>query len=191
MRKSGSGIDRINRLSLVVIGLVLVAAGAAGMALGTGLMGSDLAGDSISDTLGQVPTEAELWVGLGAVAAGLLLAYISLRWLLAQFRIPKSAHSLKVETGGRGRTEVKGSAVEHAVSQNLARLPGAKKVRVHLRDNGVEPHLDIRFEVADDADVSDLVRGAGKVLPQAAGLVGRDRLNASIRLVPVPPERVR
>lgn len=77
MRKSGSGIDRINRLSLVVIGLVLVAAGAAGMALGTGLMGSDLAGDSISDTLGQVPTEAELWVGLGAVAAGLLLAYIS------------------------------------------------------------------------------------------------------------------
>lgn len=81
--------------------------------------------------------------------------------------------------------------MEHAVSQNLARLPGAKKVRVHLRDNGVEPHLDIRFEVADDADVSDLVRGAGKVLPQAAGLVGRDRLNASIRLVPVPPERVR
>ncbi len=183
--------DRVNRLALFIVGLVLSGAGAAGLALGTGRAGEGLAGERIPDTLvGLYPPTAPAWVPAIVALAALLLAYLALRWIGAQLRLPPAVRSIELEHEGRGRTEIRGSALEHAISADLERLPGATDARVRLLVDGSRPSLAIRLEFAERADVSELLRLAGKALPAAARLAGMQELEASVRLVPVEPKRV-
>ncbi|MGH2771508.1 MAG: hypothetical protein ACRDJF_13475, partial [Actinomycetota bacterium] len=122
-----SRTDRVNRLALLVIGLVLSAAGAGGLALGAGQLGEGLAGERVPDTLvGLYPPASPAWVPPVAGATALLLGYLALHWVAAQVRRPPTVRSIELESEGRGRTEVAGSALEHAISAGLERLPGAK-----------------------------------------------------------------
>lgn len=188
----GSKADRNNRVVLVLIGLALFAAGAAGLALGTGLLGRGWAEASVAGTLIGNPLGANAFAVVAVVVTvGLALMYLGLLWLIAQLRIPSPANPVRVQSGQLGRTEVSHNAVEHAVSAKLERLPGTGNVRARLLEHGRQPRMLIRLEVIEDADPSRVLESAQTILPQTADLIGMDRLDTSIRLIPVPSQRVR
>jgi len=154
--------SRLNRSLLAALGLLLLAAGAAVLAVGLGLLpgvGPDTA------LLPSLPTTAG-WGAYAAAAAGTLLGLLALRWLLAQAhrRPPESIWQLDGSSTTPGSTALPTSAAATAIARDVsayrgvdtatATLAGARSApTVHL-DVAVETHpsvADLRDRITDEA----------------------------------------
>jgi len=140
------GTRRANRTVLALIGFVLLAAGAAGIAAGTGLFGDGVRTNKVipQDTRDWVAAHDWFWL---AVAAGsILIALLALRWLLAQTSTNR-LRQLDVESDrSAGRTVLSGTAVTDAIAAEIRTRIQTEAVP-HVRQALDVPDLPVRLEL--------------------------------------------
>ncbi|MFW5416656.1 alkaline shock response membrane anchor protein AmaP [Nocardiopsis sp. CNT-189] len=179
---------RGNRWGLGLLGLLLAAAGAAGAAAGAGLLGPEAAGVRI----GAAAAAAPPWAPYAAAAAAVLIALAALRWLLVQARPEAVRHVLLEPEEGRGRSEAAAGAVQGAVEEAVAGLPGVRRVRARLIDSARDPRLRLDLTLEEDADV---VRVRSRIRDEALRdlrtALEADRVPAVVRMAMTPPRRDR
>lgn len=147
-RRSARG----NRLGLVIVGTLLLAAGVAALAAGQGLFGSGAAGASLlSDTARGVL--AGPWVPYAAVAVAFVAGFLALRWLLVQ-GMNDTVGRLYLDRGDEGNVEMSESTARGALEQEVAGYPGVRRAKARLTESGEEPHLRLALTLDEDADVA-------------------------------------
>lgn len=160
MRQFSTGL---NRTWLAVIGLLLLLAGLASSAIGTGLLtrvvsGGPKSGDHL---LGR-------WAGdffgytaavVGARLVALLVALLGLGWLLAQVPRTNAAGVYRLQDDAEtGLTTVSSGVLTDAVSADLQTLPGVTAAAAVLRGTAKDPELTVRLTANDRTDIPALLR---------------------------------
>lgn len=155
MRKSP---DRLNATVLSLVALVLLGVGGYGLARGFGRFGDARATDPVlgDDTRAFVARNANWFWPLAAVVA-VLVAWLGLRWLLAQLHSPASAR-LPVRAEGPGRTELVASAAAVALANDIDGYPGVRRASARIVADHPSPEVDITVDVFDDVDLRTVRR---------------------------------
>ena len=150
--------DRLNRTVLTVLALLLLAAGAYGLARGYGAFGDDQAHDPVlgGDVRDFVSDNAN-WFWPAAAVVSLLVAWVGLRWLVAQISSPAVSH-LPVRSDGPGHTELQATGAASALAGDIEAYPGVGAARARIVSDHPSPEVEITVDVHDDADVPALRR---------------------------------
>ncbi|MFF1673301.1 alkaline shock response membrane anchor protein AmaP, partial [Nocardiopsis flavescens] len=136
-RRSARG----NRQGLLLVGILLLAAGAAAFAAGRGLFGPRVAGGALMN--GAVrDLLAAPWVPYAVVALAFVAAFLALRWLLAQ-GLNDTVGRLVLERGPEGRVEMSENAARGALEQEVSDYPGVR--REGVRPPGVARGRSVRW----------------------------------------------
>ncbi|MDQ4069397.1 MAG: alkaline shock response membrane anchor protein AmaP [Actinomycetota bacterium] len=152
------GPDRLNNVVLTLLALVLLGVGAYGLARGYGAFGDDQAAEPVlGDDLREFVTTNANWFWPIAAVASLLVAWLGLRWLLAQVTAP-TVTRLRVPSEGPGRTELLASGAAAALAQDIEEYPGVKGARARIVGDDPAPEVEIIVDVHEDADVPALRR---------------------------------
>jgi hypothetical protein len=148
-------VDALNRVVLTLIGLLLLAAGALGIATGAGAFGKGHTALLADSTRDFARTTGWFW---WAVAGGaLLLALLGLVWLLDQLRSDRASR-LDVTTDDRdGVTMVHSGALTDAVAQETESLRGVTGASAQIRDRHGK-RLLLAVSLSDHADMGELRR---------------------------------
>lgn len=191
---SGTGrIDRFNRVVFVVIGVILVAAGGAGLLLGGGVIDGTSPGTLYARRATDAATSPDLAAGI-AMAVCLVVLLVSLRWALAQLRPVSDGErlvTLTLSTGPRGRTTVAAASVARAASADIASRPGVTSAKVRLRALQPQTRATLSVELALDADPEAVLGELQAALTRLLGALDVDEADsqAEIRLRFARPPR--
>lgn len=185
-----------NRVLWTVIGLVLLAAGVAGVLANRGwLPGADADAPLLWPELRHWWREIDPW---GLVVTGLLGAVVALLGLIllaAEFRSrgAPALGELRLAHERPGSTRVRGPVVGHGLERDLTRDPGIHAAAVAITGTAPRPELWVRLDLerqADLATVREHVDGALDRFARTYGLRPR-KLDITTRVVGPPPARVR
>jgi hypothetical protein len=150
--------DRLNNTVLTLLAVALLAAGAYGLARGYGAFGDARAADPVlTDDVRFFVTRNAGWFWPLAAMASVLVAWLGLRWLLAQIASPGVAR-LPVRADGPGHTELVSSGATAALAADIEGYPGVRGARARIVGDHPSPEIDVTVDVADDADVVALRR---------------------------------
>lgn len=176
-------VNRTNRTVLVVLGALVLLAGAAGLAISLG------AGNAGGTTLARPqdpvwPEQAgrylsdNAWVWWVAALVCLLLAFVGLRWLLAQLRTDRLTRMDLTGSPADGLTTLHAGALNDAVADDARAIAGVTGAAAHLSG---EPnrHLVVSVDTADTADLATVLRHL------STGVVDRARAAVSDPALPV------
>jgi hypothetical protein len=149
-----SAVGAGNRLALTLVGLLLLAAGVAGLVLSFGGFGSGAAGSPLVPERLRSVVDDSSWFWWAALVACLLIALLGLRWLLSLLR-PDRASGLDLTRDPReGITTVHAGALTAAIEQEASSIRGVVRASANLReDRGHE--LDLVVKLRDNADIAD------------------------------------
>lgn len=150
-----SRANAVNRFMLVVLGLLLVAAGVLGLALSAEVLGEGRSTDRVlPDDVAAFPDERPwFW---WAVAGGLLLvAVLALFWLLTQLKRDRATRLDRTTDAREGYTILHASAVIHAVEDEATGITGVTGASADLREHG-GLRMFLRVELADSANIADV-----------------------------------
>ena len=183
-RRSARG----NRLGLVIVGTLLLVAGAAAFATGQGLFGSGPAGTPLlSDTVNEVLTGR--WAPYVAVAVAFVAGFLALRWLLVQ-GMNDTVGRLRLEHGDGGNVEMSEGAARGALEQEVAEYPGVRRAKARLTESGDEPHLRLALTLDEDADVARVWhRVRGEALANLRSALDLESVPAVIRMSMTTPAK--
>jgi hypothetical protein len=147
---------RGNHVGLTVVGVVLLAAGLAGVAVGTGAVGTKR---SHSDVLTRWETgwvAARGWVSPAVAAAAAVVALLCLRWLLVQVR-RDGFGGVQLETDRRhGDTDVASRVLERTVADEISEYPGVARASARLAGVPTGPELHLTVGLRAGADIAGL-----------------------------------
>ena len=176
---------RLDRFLILLLGLLLTAAGVLALLLGLGVFGAGIRNrpvldNVLSDHLGQ--NGQWLWPLIALV--GLLVGLLALRWLIAQLT-PTAVRDLQLEPAGTaGHTELAGSAVTSAVSQEIRGYRGVTGATARLTGDDTDPHLVLRVQLDRRADVAAVRdRIASSAVPNARQVLDDPQLPVQLDLV--------
>lgn len=123
---------RANRSVLALIGLLLFAGGAAGIAAGLGLFGEDIRYRKVIPEATRQWVYRHDWFWIAIAAGGVVVALLAFRWLFAQTATNRVSH-LDLESDRRdGRTVLAARAVTDAVAEEIDSYRGVASVSAHL-----------------------------------------------------------
>jgi hypothetical protein len=154
-----------NRLLGALIGLLLLAIGVSGLALGSGALGSRFAHTApLPAAIAQhaiAPTDNDLIV---LALLGLLGFLVGLLLLRAELRAPGQSRmrDLRYQQSSaepalrRGRTAVRTGGLEHGLRQSLGALPDVRWANAQLAGDPERPNLLLELEVDAEARLSTL-----------------------------------
>ena len=152
------GPDRLNSAVLTVLALALVALGGYGLARGYGAFGEARAGDPVlSGDVREFVSDNSDWFWPLAAVLSLLVAWLGLRWLLAQLSTPTVGH-LPVRADGPGHTELLGAGATSALARDIEEYPGVRGAAARLVGDHPVPEIAVTVDVHDDADVAAVRR---------------------------------
>lgn len=147
------GPDRLNTVVLTLVAVLLLVAGAYGLARGYGAFGEARAADPVlGDDLRDLVSRNGNWLWPVAAALSILVAWLGLRWLLAQLPGP-TVSRLPVRAEGPGTTELLASGATAALAQEIGDYPGVRAARARIVSDHPSPEVDITVDVHDDADL--------------------------------------
>jgi len=148
---------RLDRFLLLLLGLLLSAAGVLGLLVGFGVFGRRLRNKPVFDNVvGAFFGDNGLWLWPVIALVGLLLGWLALRWLLAQLR-PTGVRDVQLEPRSTtGRTDLVGAAVTDAVTEEVGGYRGVAGARARLVGDELEPELRLRVQLDARADVAAL-----------------------------------
>lgn len=176
-----SRIDGVNRVVLLLLGMILVGAGAYGLSRGWGVFGDAQAQDPLlGETLvGFVRRNAE-WFWPAAALVALVAAYGCYRWLRAQIPLPQRAGSIDLSTErSRGFTRVRAGGAANGLAADIERHPGVSSAKARIVSDEPVPEVEMRvdlFERADLIAVRDHVEQTA--LPRFRKSLGSQELSA-------------
>ncbi|WP_061298693.1 hypothetical protein [Herbidospora cretacea] len=190
-RAFGRGIARGNRTGLVVLGLILLPAGATALARGLGLFGATAARTPLLPNPVSTFAGASSWFWPAVAVGGVVLGVIGLSWLLAQFRVDR-LNRMRLESGPSGVTEITGRQAGETLAGQVSAYRGVRRARASLRGKPDAPALDLRVTSQDPAHPDALItRLHDEALPDLRTALGLERLPALIRLRFGPGGRTR
>lgn len=175
--------DRANRLFLFLVGVVLAGAGAAGLAAGRGDLDLDQPGQIYSRAREAVADTPQVWVPT-LVVVSLVLVVAGL-WLVRRELIVRASAPLPTIVLAReplGRTELKPSAVEGALEEDLGSIGGVTRSRVRLVSFSGAPTVAVRLTLADSADLAGIRAEADAACDRLRHALGADEIRADVRL---------
>ncbi|GAB3737066.1 Asp23/Gls24 family envelope stress response protein [Nocardiopsis nanhaiensis] len=183
-RRSARG----NRLGLVIVGAVLLAAGLAALAVGQGFLGAELAATPLlSDRVNEVLEQQ--WVPYAGVAVAFLSGFLALRWLMVQ-GMNDTVGRLFLERNDAGNVEMSEGVARGALEQEVSHYPGVRRVRARLTESSDEPHLRLALTLDEDADVASVwKRVRSEALANLRGALELDRVPAVIRMSMTAPAK--
>jgi hypothetical protein len=181
----GARADRLNRVVLTILGLLLLAAGVTGLLVGLGVFGADAATNRVlaPDVEPWVERNADwFWPAVALVAV--LLALLALRWVVQQLRTDRVGDlDLTVERD-RGETRVDAGAVTDALVASVEELPGVDSASSRLLSRHGSRTLLLQVRLADRADAravrSALAAGPLTELRQVLGTDTAPRLRVEL-----------
>lgn len=152
--------DALNRTVFTLLGILLIAAGAYGVARGYGAFGSTQAQEplltgGITDFFGRI--DDWFWPLVALVA--LIIAYLAYRWLRAQLTPSPSVSELDLTRDpAEGRTTLRASGLTSAFSDDIEQDPAVRSARVRMVEDGTRPEVDVDVDVSEDADLNTVRR---------------------------------
>lgn len=178
-------IDGLNRFVLLLLGLLLAAAGALGLAARAGTFDdADSPATIYGDVHDEVVADPGLWFIVVLGVSGLVLV-LALVWLSRQFTSrPGGPHlsTVVLEAGRRGRTTLEPVGLARAIAQDLETADGVRKAKVRIRSTGQEPAMWVRLTVDRTADPDELLERAEPAMQRAARSLEVPGVDARIRI---------
>lgn len=186
--------DALNRTVFTLLGILLIAAGAYGVARGYGAFGSTQAEEplltgGITGFFGRI--DDWFWPVVALVA--LILAYLAYRWLKAQLTPTPSVSDLDLTRDpAEGRTTLRASGLTSALSDDIERDPAVHSAHVRMLEDGGRPEVDVDLDVSEDATLGEVRRRIEtEVLGRFSSALESDSVKGHLRigLVPRPQGR--
>lgn len=178
-------IDGLNRLLLLVLGLVFAVAGGLGLAAGEGAFDDlESPGSVYDDARTEVIADPDLWYAVVVGVSGLVLI-LALVWSYRQFASrPGGPHlsTVVLHADRRGRTTLEPVRLARAIAADLETIDGVRAARVRIISSGHAPTLRARLEVDRSADPDAVLERTEPVLERAAQSVDAQRVVARIRI---------
>lgn len=186
-----------NRVLWTVLGLLLTAAGVAGVLVSQGwLPGVDRNSPVLWPGLLQWWRDIDPWGLLGVGLLGVVAAVLGLILLLAELRrrAAPALGELRLADERPGRTRIRSAVVGRGLERDLARDPGVRAAAVALTGAAPQPEVWLRLDLepaANLATVRDHVCDALDRFTRTYGLHPR-RLDVTARTAGAtpPPDRV-
>jgi len=149
--------ERLHRLLLLLLGLVLLVGGALALLLGAGIFGTrpssrPLFDNGISRYIGQ----HGVWLWPVAGVLGLVLAYLALRWLATLFSVARTSHVDLTTGGAGGRTDVDSSAVTDALTTQVRGYRGVSGASAQVQGHPRDPRIALTVTANADTDLPAL-----------------------------------
>jgi hypothetical protein len=176
------------------LGLLLLAAGAAALVVGSGLLGTNRAARPVLDpvALDTLRTHQTLARAL-AITGGLVLLFVGLLWATRAFK-PERRPNLVLDPGPDRRLEINASAIADALRTDAETIDGVNRARARMVGSTDTPVLRLNLWLEDGADVRYVYHNLdARVLGRARDSLGLDCLPTAIRieLDTAAPTRVR
>lgn len=174
----------INRAVLTVLGLLLVAAGGLGLAISLGAFGARSATyPALREDLRTFP-DTRPWFWWAVAAILLLIAVLSLLWLLTQFRTDRSTRLDRTTNPSDGYTTVHSSALTDAVESEALAIDGVTGASAHVEKHRGEL-VALRVELADSSDIGEVrTRLEDEVVAHLREGIGEPQFPVTIELRP-------
>lgn len=194
---TGSRVDGRNRARDIILGLILLALGLAGLLIQSELLQNWLnlelstpgqyyqqARDFLSDYVG--------WLIAGLILLGLLLLWLGLRWIRLQFATPTTrVRELTLQEKPEGSTVVDADVVSQALARDLERMPDVHDASVRLLAAGARPHVAVRATVDGAADLGGVRQEMEQAYGRMGTALGSEGIEADLHVKPVPSRRPR
>lgn len=149
---------RGNRIGLAIVGAVLLLAGIAALLRALDLV-PDLLGAADEPVIDQSTSDFvadQDWFWPVLAAALILVALLSLRWLLVQTRTG-AVGTLRLDAdAGHGATRMPARTLTGAIEDDLDRSPLLDRPRATLTGGRTSPHLRLSASVAPAADPGEV-----------------------------------
>jgi hypothetical protein len=149
--------DRTNRVALTLFGLLVLAAGAAGMAASTGVFGTAfsrriLFANRVSSYIGH-----HGWVWYAAAGLCLVITLVALRWIVAQLISTDRAGDIPIPVATReGTTILRPGALTGAVTREIGTYHGVDAARARIIGDAAAPEVVIAVTASQTADLRAL-----------------------------------
>jgi hypothetical protein len=152
--------DRTNRVALTLFGLLVLVAGAAGMAASTGVFGSAFSHRTLFDNqAGSYIGHHGGWLWPVAAVACLLLALAALRWILALLVSTDRAGNITIPIGtSEGTTVLHPAALTDALTREISGYRGVETARGRIIGDGSDPEIVLTVTPTASADLAGLHR---------------------------------
>lgn len=174
----------VDRLVALLLGLVLLAGGAALVAWPTGwldrLLGQEESG-TVSTTVVTDALDASWWTA-AAAAGAVVLAVLAVWWLVAH--VPRqSAGTLSLTGSGRsGQLTIDPSGPAQAAADELATVAGVRSCRGSVQRERGRLVVALDATVEQRADLHEVAAEADRVTAELYHVLGRRDARARVRL---------
>ena len=178
--------DRSNRLLLALAGLLVLAAGGAGMAASTGVFGAAFARRTLLDNpAGRYIGHHGGWLWPAVAGACLLLALACLRWIVALLASTDRAGDITIPGDtGEGTTILQPAAIADALTREISAYHGVETAKGRVIGDGRNPEIVLIVTPAASTDLHALhCRIEAEALTHARRAVGKPSLPIQLDLV--------
>lgn len=149
-------IDRVNRVLLVLLGLVLLAAGAGAVAAALGAFGETVVDRAVLDRDTNDYLRQNSWIWWAAAGVCLLIAILALRWLFAELTTSRTGRVVLQRGRPEGDTVVRSAAVSAAMEDDVESFHGVRHARLQFHGDQTAPTARLVVDVADRANLAEL-----------------------------------
>jgi hypothetical protein len=149
--------DRTNRVALIVFGLLVLAAGAAGMTASTGVSGTafsrrTLFANRVSSYIGD-----HGWVWYAAAGLCLVITLVALRWIVALLISTDRAGDIPIPVATHeGTTILRPGALTGALAREIGTYHGVDTARARIIGDAAAPEVVIAVTASQTADLRAL-----------------------------------
>lgn len=152
--------DRTNRALLILLGLVLLAAGVAVILAGADILGDQLGNRHLlANPVAHYIGDNSAWLWPIAALAAALLALLAIRWLVAVLRPePRIGHIHIAATPATGRTTLDSGALRDALTAEIETYRGVDNARIRVLGTPDAPRLAVTVRATNDSDLVALRR---------------------------------
>ena len=174
----------VDRLAALVVGIVGLAVGLAGIAWSTGLLGRWLSGVADSYDLHTVDDHvfATSWWPWAAGFGGVLIAALGMWWLFGHFTTHRVRALTLPGSGPAGTLRADTSAVTAAAGEVLAANRGVRTASGYVGTDRHQLVLDLDAVVEPDIDLDMLSRAVQRTAGQVADVTGIEGMYARGRV---------
>lgn len=178
--------DKTNRTMLVLLSLVLVAAGAVGLVAGSGLMGSVTKHGALThNRVGAFIGRNGDWLWPVAAIVAFVIVLLALRWLIALLFTTDRSGDLRYRSDGDipGRTFLSDAALTSAVTGEISSYRGVHSAQARLIGDDEDPQLVVGVTLEDSANLAGLrTRIETQALARARQATGKPHLPIQLDL---------
>jgi len=179
-----SRVDRVNRVLLVLLGLLCLAGGVVVLLLSYRVFGTSTARQPLlrPATRGFADRNSG-WFWLAVAIGTLIVALLALRWLLAQLSVGRVG-ALEVDPGHPlGQTSVSTGGLSEAVRQEVEAYQGVDHACAHFYGASRRPRLRLDVALLPTADLGVVrTRLESEALARVVQATGRKDLTSLVRL---------